>query len=119
MHRDKDRGAAMRQEPNVHGDVTLHRGGAELIDRQDALWLALHAHHPSIKQRFAYFPDEGSWELYRSGQRRWTLKDGAFILLAERHGHAVGYAFVETHAGHDDTWVTSTRIAELQPPSVA
>lgn len=109
----------MSQAHHVHGDVTLHKGGAELIDRLEPLWLALHAHHQSVEPRFAYFPDERSWELRRSCYRRWILEEGSFILLAERHGQAVGYAFVEIKAGPDDTWVTGTRIAELQSLSVA
>ncbi|MFF4794609.1 hypothetical protein ACFY2M_33750 [Streptomyces sp. NPDC001276] len=50
----------MSQAHHIHGDVTLHKGGAELIDRLEPLWLALHAHHQSIEPGFAYFPDERS-----------------------------------------------------------
>ncbi|MFE7709353.1 hypothetical protein ACFU6I_26950 [Streptomyces sp. NPDC057486] len=78
----------------THGNVTLRRGGAKLINRRGALWLALLAQHPSVEQG----------------------KGEAFVLLAERHGHTLGCAFVEIHAGYDDTWVTSTCVAELHSP---
>jgi GNAT superfamily N-acetyltransferase len=100
-------------------DLRVRKGGAELIDRLAPLWLALHAHHQSVQPGFAYFPDERSWPVRRSCYQRWIREDGSFILLAERGGHAVGYAFVEIQAGPDDTWVTGSRIAELQTLCVA
>lgn len=109
----------MSQTHPVHGDVTLRKGGAELIDRLEPLWLALHAHHQAVQPEFTYFPDERSWELRRACYRRWILEPDSFVLLAERRGHAVGYAFVEIQAGPDDTWVTGPRVAELQTLSVA
>ncbi|GAA4958727.1 GNAT superfamily N-acetyltransferase [Nonomuraea thailandensis] len=109
----------MSQASRTHGDITLRKGGAELIDLLEPLWLALHEHHQSVQPGFAYFPDERSWELRRSCYQRWIQEEGSFILVAERHGRAVAYAFVEIHSGPDDTWVTGSRIAELQTLSVA
>ncbi|GAA2809760.1 GNAT family N-acetyltransferase [Nonomuraea dietziae] len=109
----------MSQAGYTHGDITLRRGGAEFIGRLEPLWLALHEHHKSVQPGFAYFSDERSWELRRSCYRRWILQEGSFILLAERHSRAVGYAFVEVQSGPDDTWVTGSRVAELKTLSVA
>lgn len=109
----------MSQAGYTHGDIVLHKGGAEFIDRLEPLWLALHEHHRSVQPGFAYFSDERSWELRRSCYRRWILEEDSFILLAERHSRAVAYAFVEIQSGPDDTWVTGSRMAELQTLSVA
>ncbi|MFF2503720.1 GNAT family N-acetyltransferase [Streptomyces sp. NPDC058067] len=98
--------------------VTVRKGGAEFIDRLGPLWLALHAHHQAVQPGFTYFTDEESWELRRDCYRRWILDEGSFVLLAERDGHLVGYAFVQMEEGPDDTWVTGSRIAELQTLSV-
>ncbi|MGP4103811.1 GNAT family N-acetyltransferase [Nonomuraea sp. KM90] len=109
----------MSQASYSYGDITLRKGGAELIDRLEPLWLALHQHHQSVQPGFAYFSDERSWELRRSCYRRWIREEGSFILLAARHDRAIGYAFVEIQSGPDDTWVTGSRVAELQTLSVA
>jgi GNAT superfamily N-acetyltransferase len=109
----------MSQAGYTRGDITLRKGGMELIDRLEPLWLALHEHHRSVQPGFAYFSDERSWEVRRSCYRRWISEEGSFILLAERHSRAVGYAFVEIQSGPDDTWVTGSRVAELQTLSVA
>ncbi|WP_214411027.1 GNAT family N-acetyltransferase [Sphaerisporangium fuscum] len=109
----------MSKAGSTHGDITLRKGGAELIDRLEPLWLALHEHHQSVQPGFAYLAGERSWELRRSCYRRWILEEGSFILLAERGSRAVGYAFVEIQSGPDDTWVTGSRVAELQTLSVA
>jgi GNAT superfamily N-acetyltransferase len=109
----------MSQASYIHGDIALRKGGAEFIDRLEPLWLALHEHHQAVQPGFAYFSGERSWELRRSCYRRWILEEGSFILLAERHSRAIGYAFVEIQSGPDDTWVTDSRMAELQTLCVA
>ncbi|MET7536706.1 GNAT family N-acetyltransferase [Streptomyces sp. NPDC005349] len=106
------------QARHTDGDITVRKGGAEFIDRLAPLWLALHAHHQSVQPGFTYFPDGSSWELRRECYRRWILDEGSFVLLAERDGQPVGYAFVQIEEGPDDTWVTGDRIAELQTLSV-
>lgn len=108
-----------RREGSRLGSGVRDGGRAELIDRLEPLWLALHAHHQSVQPGFAYVPDERSWELRRSCYQRWILQEDSFILLAERHDRAIGYAFVEIQTGPDDTWVTGTRMAELQTLCVA
>jgi len=109
----------MGQGHHTPDGITIRKGGPEFIDRLEPLWLALHAHHRSVQPGFTYFPDEDSWELRRSCYRRWILGKDSFVLLAERDGRPVGYAFVQIEEGPDDTWVTGTRIAELQTLSVA
>ena len=109
----------MSQTRDLRADVDIRKGGAELIDRLEPLWLALHAHHQSVQPSFAYFPDGRSWELRRACYERWIQEEGSFVLVAERRGDLIGYAFVEIGRGPDDTWVTGTRIAELQTLSVA
>jgi hypothetical protein len=65
----------MSQTRHIHSDITLRKGRAELIDRLEPLWLALHAHHQSVQPGFAYVPDQRSWELRRSCYQRWILQE--------------------------------------------
>ncbi|WP_167828901.1 GNAT family N-acetyltransferase [Streptomyces sp. MZ04] len=109
----------MSQAERISDGVTIRKGRAELIDQLQPLWLALHTHHQSVQPGFAYFADKTSWELRRSCYERWTAAEDSFVLLAELNGRAVGYALVEIQPGPDDTWVTGSRIAELQTLSVA
>ncbi|MEV6810269.1 GNAT family N-acetyltransferase [Streptomyces sp. NPDC051132] len=109
----------MSRVRDSRGDVTVQQGGPESLDRLEPLWRALHAHHQSVQPGFAYHPDGRSWELRRSCYVRWLQAADSFVLVAERHGRAVGYAFVEIRPGPDDTWVTGPRVAELQTLSVA
>ncbi|GAA2697236.1 GNAT family N-acetyltransferase [Nonomuraea recticatena] len=99
--------------------VTIRKGGPELIDRLEPLWLALHAHHQSLNSDLKYFPDDRSWELRRSCYREWIRAEGSFVLIAERAAEPIGYAFVHIKPGPDDTWVTGARIAELETLSIA
>lgn len=105
--------------PDLHQGVVVHKGGAELIERLQPLWLTLHAHHRSVQPAFNYFSDERSWDIRRACYEEWIQQPDSFILLAEEHSSDVGYAFVLIKPGPDDSWITADRIAELETLSVA
>lgn len=100
-------------------DVTIHKVGAEAVDRLEPLWLALHEHHQSVAPPAVYQPPHRSWAARRGAYLEWLASPGSFILLAEKGQQAVGYAMVHVKPGPDDTWVTGDRIAELETLSVA
>ncbi|MDI2130698.1 GNAT family N-acetyltransferase [Yinghuangia seranimata] len=99
-------------------DVTIRVAGAEALDSLEPLWLALHEHHQRVAPPAVYQPPAASWRARRGSYEHW-LAEGGFVLLAERGSDLVGYALVEIQDGPDDTWVTGSRIAEVQTLSVA
>ncbi|MGW3950454.1 GNAT family N-acetyltransferase [Streptomyces sp. NPDC004752] len=99
--------------------VRLVGGGAELVDRLEPLWLALHAHHQSVDPRGIYFDDSESWRVRRSSYVRWLAEPGSFVLIAQTEaGEDIGYALVAVTEGPDDTWVTDDRLAEVESLAV-
>lgn len=108
-----------RLSPEPQHQGVVHKGGAELIERLQPLWLNLYAHHRSVQPGFNYFSDERSWEIGRACYEDRIQQPDSFILLAEDHSSDVGYALVVVKPGPDDSWITAERIAELDTQSVA
>ena len=101
-------------------DVTLRLAGAEVLDALEPLWLTLHHHHQTVTTPASFQDDATSWSARRALYEHWLEEnEDAFIVLAVRGDKPVGYAFVEILPGPDDTWVTGTRLAELQTLAVA
>jgi len=101
-------------------EVTIRVAGVEVLDSLEPLWLALHHHHQAvITQPAVYQDDTASWAARRSSYERWLAEEDSFVLLAERGGEAVGYALVEILPGPDDTWVSGSRMADVQTLTVA
>lgn len=103
-------------------DVTIRVAGAEVLDALEPLWLELHHHHQSVVSHHAavYQDDRSSWAARRAAYERWLAEDtDSFVALAERGGTLIGYALVEILPGPDDTWVTGSRMADVQSVSVA
>jgi GNAT superfamily N-acetyltransferase len=99
--------------------IVIRKAGAESFERLEPLWLSLHAHHQTVMPGYAYHPDERSWEIRLACYHEWIVSEGSFVMLAERDGETIGYAFVHVKDGPDDTWVTGNRMAEVETLSVA
>jgi GNAT superfamily N-acetyltransferase len=98
--------------------LAIATAGAERIDELEPLWLALHRHHRDVAAAPVVADDAASWER----RRRWYLEmlaggDDA-VLIAEKDGMPVGYAFLHVHEGPDDTWPVEGRWAEVVSLSV-
>jgi GNAT superfamily N-acetyltransferase len=99
-------------------EVSIARVGVESIDRFEALWLGMLAHHGSVETTIPMQPPETSWSVRRELYARLLAEPGAFALLATRDDEAVGYCVVHVHPGPDDTWVTGD-VAEVESLAVA
>jgi ribosomal protein S18 acetylase RimI-like enzyme len=99
--------------------VTLERGGAELIDEIEPLWLGLFDHHLAIGAAGLRTIDRSeSWPRRRALYAGLLAGRDAFVILARRERAAVGYALVHVRDGADDTWATGERVAELESLAV-
>jgi ribosomal protein S18 acetylase RimI-like enzyme len=91
------------------------------LARLEPLWVALHDYHVLISPRLAGLhprsPEE-SWRRRWARYARWLEDPDTFVLVAERGGDLVGYAFVTFGMGWS-SWNSGERIAELQTLSIA
>jgi GNAT superfamily N-acetyltransferase len=99
-------------------DLRIRRGGPELIDELEPLWLALHAHHQKVAPQWRYHGDPESWRIRSERYREWLAEPDAFVLVASIGEQLAGYALVHFKSGPDDSWVTGERMAELETISV-
>ena len=99
--------------------VRIRTAGPERRGDVEALWLAMHAHHASLAQELAptRTPAE-SWRRRREQYEDWLKDDSTQLLIAERDGHAVGYAMLRVLPG-PPTWDIGERLVELESLSVA
>ena len=96
-------------------DVTITKGGRELVDRLEGLWLELFEHHKAVAPQLGPFvTSQQSWAARRRLYEQLLATPDAFVLLAERDGVPLGYALVHLRAEDDDTWVTGDRVAEVE-----
>ncbi|UGY93862.1 hypothetical protein [Streptomyces gobiensis] len=80
-------------------NVTARKCGDEVLDRLEELWPALRTRHQPVEPDWSYFREDRSWTVRRRAYEQWILDEGSFVLLAERGGHAIGYAFVHIQPG--------------------
>jgi len=98
--------------------VEVVRGGGELLDEVEPLWLALVAHHHEVAPQLGPVRGDGeSWAMRRSQYEQWLGDRGAFVVLARDGARPVGYAFVAidkpgpTWPGDGDTgWVETLSV---------
>lgn len=93
----------------------------EELDRLEPLWLDLQQHHMRISPRLARMPKRSpaeSWPRRREKYARWLDSPETFVVVAERDGELVGYAFVTVGPGYA-SWDGGERMAELETLSVA
>jgi ribosomal protein S18 acetylase RimI-like enzyme len=104
----------------VGPDVTITKGGGELADRLEGLWLELFAHHAAVAPHLGPFvTTQQSWAARRRRYDALLATPDAFVLLAEQRGAPVGYALVHLREEDDDTWLTGDRVAEVETLVVA
>ena len=98
--------------------VEIAVAGAERVDELEPLWIALHRHHRRVAAQPVVADDAASWMRRRSWYLDMLAGGEDLVLIAERNGRPVGYAFVHMHAGPDDTWPVGRRWGEVVSLSV-
>jgi GNAT superfamily N-acetyltransferase len=100
--------------------AVVRRAGAERLPELEPLWSTLNATHARLAPELAGLPARSapeSWALRRALYELWLAEDGAFLLLAEEDGVAVGYALVRL-AGPLQGWASRDRIGVVESLSV-
>jgi GNAT superfamily N-acetyltransferase len=100
-------------------DVRIVEAGPERIPDLEPLWRSLYEHHRGLATGVAGVrPYADTWR-QRQGQYRGWLggEEEAGLLIAERGGCAVGYAFLTAGPGAA-TWDLGDRVAELETLAV-
>jgi GNAT superfamily N-acetyltransferase len=92
--------------------------GADRVDELEPLWLALHRHHREVAAQPVVADDAASWARRRAWYLEMLAGGEDLILIAERDGDPVGYAFLHLHHGPDDTWPVDGRWGEVVSLSV-
>lgn len=101
--------------------ISISRVGPERIGDFEPLFRALHEHHIGIAPHVGGAPgreEDESWERRRCRYEEWLARPGAFAILAERGGEALGYAVVSIQPGFD-SWNSGEGTGEVHDIAVA
>jgi ribosomal protein S18 acetylase RimI-like enzyme len=94
-------------------EVTLAPLALADVGRLRKLWLELHHQHRAVATVPLVEDDDASWAARSALYRSWLGEGNAFGILAEREGHAIGYAVCCVIEGPDDTFPVGARFADL------
>jgi ribosomal protein S18 acetylase RimI-like enzyme len=102
-------------------EVEIVEAGAERLDDLESLWRAMHASNAEIAGEVCevapFRRAEDSWRRRRAEFKRWMGAGDAWLLIAEREGSPVGFAFFRICDG-DWSFETNGRMGELEALSV-
>ena len=98
--------------------IEIAVAGAERVDELEPLWLALHRHHRAVAAAPVVGDDDASWVRRRAWYLDMLAGGDDVVLIAQRAGRPVGYAFLHLHHGPDDTWPVGERWGEVVSLSV-
>ena len=104
-------------------DWQVRTGSAADLDLVGPLWVAVHHQHAqSMPQLAPYVSDDETWRVRRKLYEELLAKPDTLLLLAFDGDAAVGYGLAHVMAVDDswipDTWVTGSRIGEIESLSV-
>jgi GNAT superfamily N-acetyltransferase len=102
-------------------EVEIVEASAERLGDVASLWRAMHEYHAEVageaREVTPIRPAEDSWRRRRADFERWMGAGNAWLLIAEREGSPVGFAFFRICDG-DWSFETGERMAELEALSV-
>jgi ribosomal protein S18 acetylase RimI-like enzyme len=101
--------------------IEITRGGEELLDAPQALWLALRDHHHAVAPELGPVRgDEETWTRRRSEYAAWLAQDnGAFFLVARRGDDVLAYAFIRPVRRDSTTWAIDRDELDIETLSVS
>ena len=102
-------------------EVKIVEAGVERLDDIESLWRAMHEYHAEVageaREVAPFRGAEDSWRRRRSEFERWMTAGDAWLLIAEREGSPVGFAFFRI-GDSDWSFETDERMGELEALSV-
>ncbi len=102
-------------------EVEIIEAGAERLDDIESLWETMHEYHAGVvgevREVAPFRRAEDSWQRRRGEFERWMRAGDAWLLIAEREGSPVGFAFFRVCDG-DWSFKTNERMGELEALSV-
>lgn len=138
--RQRDQGDAEQRPDNVHASDAIHyahltltadqtgppeveivEANVDRLDEMDSLWRAMQQHHSEVVGEVGEVAPlrgaEDSWRQRRAEFEEWMRAGDAWLLIAEREGSPVGFAFFRI-AASDWSFETDERVGELEALSV-
>ena len=111
----------MTADRTVPPEVEIVEAGAERLDDVESLWRAMHEYHAElageVREVAPFRRAEDSWQRRRGEFERWMRAGDAWLLIAEREGSPVGFAFFRI-CDSDSSFETNERMGELEALSV-
>jgi ribosomal protein S18 acetylase RimI-like enzyme len=101
--------------------IDIIRGGEELLDAPEPLWLSLRDHHHAIAPELGPVRSDGeTWTRRRSEYAAWLAQDnGAFFLVARRDAQVLAYAFIRPIRRNSTTWAIERDELDIETLSVS
>jgi len=101
----------------------VRTGGAADLDLVGPLWVAVHHQHNETMPHLApYVSDDETWQVRRVLYEELLAKPDTLLLIASVDDTVVGYGLAHVMPVDDswisDTWVTGSRIGEIESLSV-
>jgi GNAT superfamily N-acetyltransferase len=98
-------------------EVEIIEATAERLDDVEPLWRAMHEYHAEVageaRKVTPFRRADDSWRRRRDDFERWLRAGDAWLLIAEREGSPVGFAFFRICDG-DWSFETNERMGELE-----
>lgn len=107
----------MTTEPTSLPEVEILEVDASRLDDIESLWRAMHESDAEAAEALPFRPAADSWQRRRAELEQWMRAGDAWLLVAEREGSAVGFAFFRLRDG-DGSYETGDRLGELEALSV-
>jgi ribosomal protein S18 acetylase RimI-like enzyme len=103
------------EQVGSHAGVTFVVRGSDCLDVLEPLWLHLFDFHLSTGNAgIRGIPRDQSWPRRRQLYEALFTEPNTFVVLAERDGVPVGYAFCHIRPNADDTWDTGDCLGEVE-----
>ena len=111
----------MTAKPTGPPEVEIIEAGEERLDDIELLWRDMHDYHAEVvdeaRNVAPFRPSEDSWQRRRVEFEDWMRAEEGRLLIAERDGSPVGFAFFRVCEG-DLSFETDERMGELEALSV-